>query len=240
MLHIQIHFVALRSIPWYQYFDYYAKYSDHYNFSLRLYDTTHNTKENYGNNYEISKIWLSPYKPGYDITVTAVAFDRDSDGFNDDVMVKVKDVYGFYVENAAVYIDGSLKGYTGENGTLSSANYPRGYHEVDVFYHRVHANTDFKSEGNGIPEPFLVDCDPMDFEGDGTKNDVRITVLRENAVPLRNAEVFIDNNLYGNTRADGTLYAGNFEEGFHYVNVKGLQQWVQSVFYAERIKPIED
>ncbi|UCH89088.1 MAG: PKD domain-containing protein [Thermoplasmata archaeon] len=227
-------------IRYYRTFDYYAKYTDYFNFSMRLYDAKNNNKENGGLNREIPKIWLSPYREAYEIYVKASLFDRDSDGFRDDVRITVTDLYNLRVPDVAVHIDGSLKGYTEANGTLASMDYSRGYHEVDVFYHKLHAITDFKSEGDGIPVALYVDCDPYDRNGTGEKNDVLIMVTREYALPVGGAQIYIDDDLIGTSRPDGSLRVYNFDEGFHYVNVRVRNQWATSVFYAEAVRPIDD
>jgi len=216
------------------YFDYRASFSGVYNFSLAVYDIQHgNTKENFGNNYDVGNTTLevNPYQ--YRIIAEATAYDADADGYNDDVRITALDTLNYTLGNAEVYIDGYYEGTTDRAGELLSFNHDRSIHEVDIFYRGLHGNTDFKSEGTGQQLKIYADADPYDEDQDGYIDDVIIRVYTFNFEPLPNVDVYIDYYYYGTTNQQGLLNAYNFEGDFHDV-------WVQfnnfndfTTFYSE-------
>jgi hypothetical protein len=215
------------------FFDFRAGYSGVYNFTLSVFDLNHNKKEYGGNDYPVGNITLDVNPNKYDLVVDASAFDADADGYNDDVKIKVTDSLGFIIKDAEIYINGEHRGKTNDSGMLLRFNIPRGIHEVDAFYHSVHGNTDFKSEGTGQQLKIYADSDPFDDDQDGYVDDVLIRAYAINYNTLPNADVYIDWVYYGTTDQQGLLYAYNFKTGFHEVNVINRNFQATSSFYAE-------
>jgi hypothetical protein len=149
------------------YFDFRTAYTGIFNFTLEVYDVRYNHQEYGGNDYPVGYISLEISPNKYDLIPDATSYDADADGYNDDVRIIVKDTLNFTISNASVYIDGDFIGKTNASGTFLRFNIPRGIHEVDVFYHGLHGNTDFKSEGTGQQYKIYADADPFDEDQDG-------------------------------------------------------------------------
>ncbi len=218
------------------YFDFRTSYTGKFNFSLAVYDEIHHKKEHGGNDYPVDNVSLevNPYK--YRIIADATALDADGDGYNDDVRIKVTDTLNYTISNASVYLDGEFEGKTDLSGMFLKFNLPRGIHEVDAFYRSLHANTDFKSEGTGQQlTTIYADADPFDEDFDGYIDDVVIRAYGYNYYPLPNTEVYIDWYYYGNTDQQGLLYAYDFENGFHNVDITTRNYWTETTFYAEAL-----
>ncbi|WP_455392003.1 PKD domain-containing protein [[Eubacterium] cellulosolvens] len=215
------------------YFDFRTSYSGSFNFTLTVYDVVHNHQEYGGNDYPAGRTTLQINPYGYRIIADATAYDADADGYNDDVRIMVRDNLNFTLSNASIYIDGDYRGKTDANGQFFRFNLPRGIHEVDVFYHGLHGNTDFKSEGTGQQAIIYADADPFDDDQDGYIDDILIQAYAYNYYALPNAEVYIDGYYYGTTNQQGILYAYDFDIGFHYVFVSVRNLWTDTVFYAE-------
>ncbi|MCK5560318.1 MAG: hypothetical protein KAJ51_06975, partial [Thermoplasmata archaeon] len=202
-----------------RYFEFYAQYTDNYNFSLELYDLTHDEKENNGLNEEAlpSPVLLQVNTSEYQIFVDTYPLDEDNNGYYDDVIIKVTDSLNYTLEDVEIYVDGYFSGYTDANGLYNYYNLSRGIHEIDALYGGYHDNEEFRSEGIGINQPLYADADPYDQDADGYDDDVIIYSLGPNYVAVPGALVYIDWMLVGVTNRGGMFYGYDFEIGFHYV-----------------------
>jgi hypothetical protein len=107
----------------------------------------------------------------YTIIVEATAFDADSSGSDNDVVVHVNDTYGRDIQGARVHIDLTFRGTTDAAGELESYNYTRGIHRVNVTWGDYTDETLFTSEGTIVPNvaPSVDVTDPdEDDELNGT------------------------------------------------------------------------
>ncbi len=218
-----------------RYFEFYAQYTDNYNFSLELYDLTHDEKENNGLNEEAlpSPVLLQVNISEYQIFVDTNPLDEDNNGYYDDVIIKVTDSLNYTLEGVEIYVDGYFSGYTDVNGLYYYYNLSRGIHEIDALYGGYHDNEEFRSEGIGINQPLYADADPYDQDADGYDDDVIIYSLGPNYVAVPGALVYIDWMLVGFTNLNGMFYGYDFEIGFHYVMITFQDYTAYSAFYAE-------
>jgi len=113
----------------------------------------------------------------YDIDVHATAFDSDSSGRDNDVVVFVNDTYDRALSGVRVYIDLQFVGVTDAAGELEDYNYTRGIHLVNVTLYGQESETSFYSEGTVIPndEPSVSITDPEEDDEVSGIYDIRGT-----------------------------------------------------------------
>jgi hypothetical protein len=151
----------------------------------------------------------------------------DTIGELNDVEIYVFSAFGEPVENAEVYINDVWIGLTNDEGVIADLNLDPGWYWVDAYkwipqYDVIlHAHTEF-----------MIGAEFMYAEAFVIGVDVEIYVYYHNGTPVEGAEVYIDGLFYGLTNASGIVVAGDFDEGWHFVDVF---KWVEEhfeVYYA--------
>jgi len=167
------------------YFDFKTGKTGIYNIELELYDRSHGKTEDSSN---MTNITLHFNSGRYDIEITAIVDDFNGNGTHNDVLIRCTDEASLPVSNASVLIDGWFEGRTDGRGRLLLYNLSGQHHEADAFYSDYHANTDFEI-AQGIPDPLIADPEPMDFDGDGYNDDLRVYARLPDSSPALGAMV---------------------------------------------------
>lgn len=211
------------------YFDFRAGKTGFYSFELILMDMTRRKEEDRSNRTNVSLVFD---QRRIFLSVSAVVDDLNGNGTRNDVLIRCTDRYSLPMMNATVYLDGWFAGQTDERGRFVEYNLSGDHHEVDVFYSSHHANTDFDIVFP-LPEPMIVDPEPMDHDGDGYFDDVHVYARLPDSTPAFGASVHIgwSREIIG---PDGYARFENLSGGWYVVEVTYRNRiTASSSYYAE-------
>ena len=197
------------------YFDFKTGKTGIYNIELELYDRNHGKTEDSSN---MTNTTLYFNSGRYDIEITTVVDDFNGNGTPNDVLIRCTDEASLPVSNATVLIDGWYRGSTDGRGKLFLYNLSGQHHEADAFYSEYHANTDFEI-AQRMPDPLIADPEPMDLDGDGYHDDLRVYARLPDSSPAMGAMVRVGSWLIGFIGIGGYAEFDNLTGGDYDVTV---------------------
>jgi PKD repeat protein/DNA-directed RNA polymerase subunit M/transcription elongation factor TFIIS len=202
------------------------------NYTWVAYDNSFNPVDN--GTFELYR--RNPFRT---VQVWVQQLDIDNDAFHDDFMVRAYNSLGLPETNVSVQVkddtdqvvaqgfttrldEQNMGGFMVEDLQVGFYKYSASVLFGITEYHLLSTGW-FYSYGNSTESTRNLNAfaEAFDFDSDGYKNDVKVTVTDRNAQPVMNALVFFDDDVQNgnNTDMNGEVIARNFVRGWHNVDV---------------------